>query len=292
MSIRALRTFLAVQQHGSFRAAAEIEGLTPSAVSHQMKNLEQLWEVKLFDRSLRTPTLTEIGTALVEDAKSVVDAYDNLPSKARSGDAMMGELTLGAVPTTLTGLIPAGLSRLKGMYPDLRARIVPGLTNELLRQLERSQIDAAFISRPEVLPEAFNFEEITSEELVLLVPQDCEDLPPIDLLRTFPFIRFTRDAVVGRQIEAWLQKNNIQVAEVMELEGLDAISSMVAARLGVSVVPDSWSQVNQLSTVKKLKLEANGPKRVLGVVSRSTSRRSSAVSAVKEALLEAVRDGS
>lgn len=288
MSIRALRTLIAVHRHGSFRAAADAEYLTPSAVSHQMKNLEESWGLELFDRSLKTPALTQTGLTLVGEAERLVAAYDALPAKVRSGDDLSGELILGAVPTTLTGLVPAGLAQLKTKHPGVRVRIVPGLSNQLLLQLARGQIHAAVVSRPEVLPKPLNFSQIMSEELVLLVAEGTDARPPEELLRSNPFIRFTRDAVVGRQVEAWLRKRGIEVTDAMELEGLEAISSMVAANLGVSIVPRSCFAEHEHLPLKWVPLEENGPRRVIGLVEDRASPRAKVIDAVKEALLEAV----
>ena len=146
MSIRALRSIISVHRHGSFRAAADAEFLTPAAISQQMRHLEVSWELELFDRTLRTPKFTSTGLALVTEAESVVSAYDNLADKVKSNNEMSGELILGAVPTTLTGLVPLALSQLEKIHPDIRVRISPSLTTQLLLQIDRGQIDAAIIS--------------------------------------------------------------------------------------------------------------------------------------------------
>lgn len=288
MSIRALRTLIAVHRYGSFRAAADAEGLTPSAVSHQMKNLEETWGLALFDRSQKTPAFTQTGLALVGEASVLVETYDALPAKLMSRDGLSGELILGAVPTTLTNLIPHGLSRLSTLHPGIRVRIVPGLTTQLLLQLDRGQIHAAIVSRPDVWPTHLAFSELVSEELVLLVAKSVEDKPPEELLRSLPFIRFTRDAVVGKKIEAWLQQRGIAVTDAMELEGLDAISSMVAAELGVSIVPQSCFAEPRDLPLRRIPLEQNGPRRVIGLVSRVSSPRAQMVAAVEQALLAAI----
>jgi DNA-binding transcriptional LysR family regulator len=129
MSIRALRTLISVHRHGSFRAAAEAEHLTPAAVSQQMRNLETSWNLEIFERSQRTPKLTVVGLALVREASIVVASYDNLADKVSARDDISGELILGAVPTTLTGLVPLALSQLKVLHQGLQIRIVPGLSN-------------------------------------------------------------------------------------------------------------------------------------------------------------------
>jgi len=291
MSIRALRTLLTVHRHGSFRAAAEVEGLTPAAVSQQMRNLETSWDLPLFDRSQRTPQLTETGLSLVGEASAVVAAYDNLADLVRSRDTLSGDLIVGAVPTTLTGLVPLALSQLKVLHPGIRVRIVPGLTHQLLLQLERGQIHTAVISRPDVLSATLLFTEIAQEELVLLVAQNAETLPLEDQLRTQPFIRFNRDAVVGRQVEAWLQRNGIVVRDAMELDALEAISSMVAAGLGISIVPQRCVNEHRSLPLRTLSLGQGGPKRVLGLVSQMDSPRTRIINATHDALVSAVSIG-
>lgn len=291
MSIRALRTLLAVHKHGSFRAAAEAEHLTPSAVSLQMRHLEEGLDLNLFERVQRTPQLTATGLALVAEAEAVLTAYDTLADRVSPKDELSGELILGAVPTTLTGLVPLALSELRDRHPGIRVRIVPGLSNQLLSQLDRGQIHAAVISRPDVLSKPMQFSWLADEELVLLVCPNTEDLPPADLLRSRPFIRFNRDAVVGKQIETWLQTNDLRVNDVMELEGLEAISSMVAADLGISIVPHRCVRENDRLPLKTLSLGEGSPRRVLGLVSRQGASRANLVGAIETALSEAVAIG-
>ena len=291
MSIRALRTLLSIHQYGSFRAAAEAEGLTPAAVSLQMRTLEESWNLTLFDRSQKTPRLTETGLALVGEAEALLTAYETLPERVSNSDEMTGELILGAVPTTLTGLVPLALSKLKQRYPGIRVRIVPGLSHQLLTQIDRGLVHAAVISRPDVLNTNLDFSKVAMEELVLLTSRDTEERPPKELLESHPFIRFNRDAVVGKQIEAWLQANGIVVQEAMELEGLEAVSSMVAADLGISIVPRRCIRENEHLPLKTILLGKDSPQRILGIVRRSDSPRVRLIKAVEEVLLEAVLIG-
>lgn len=78
MSIRYLKTLLAIAEKGSFAAAARTVNLTQSAVSMQMKALEDDLGLSLFDRSRRPPVLTEAGKALVPRARQIVVSYENL----------------------------------------------------------------------------------------------------------------------------------------------------------------------------------------------------------------------
>jgi DNA-binding transcriptional LysR family regulator len=291
MSIRMLKTLIAVEDHGTFGAAAGAVFVTHAAVSQQMKALEQMWDVAIFDRSRRTPVFTPTGRALVAKARDVVRDYDSLVASVTGSDGLTGNILLGAVSTTLTGLVPLSIASLKSAFPDLLVRVMPGLTHQLLRQVERGTMDVAIISHPGTLSPVFEWAEIATEPLQILTSENTPIDDPITLLRTNPFIRFSREAVVGTMIESWLQDNKIQVRDIMELENLDAISSMVLSNLGVSIVPRPCVQPMTSLPLRHIPLPKGGPVRRLGLVSRANSRKNRVIDEIHAALMQAVQIG-
>jgi len=288
MSIRVLKTLIAVEENGTFSAAADAVFVTHAAVSQQMKTLEEEWGIAIFDRTRRTPVLTPTGRALVSKAREVVAAYDNLVPSVLGDDGLRGKLMLGAVPTTLIGLTPAAISMLKTEFPELHVSVQPGLTNELLHQVERGNLDAAIISKPNLLPRRLNWDEIAIEPMQLLASVETESDDPVHLLKTNPFIRFSRNAVVGMMIEKWLQSQKIDVNDTMELEGLEAISNMVFCNLGVSIAPKSCVHAINRLPLKYLPLGPDAPARHLGLISRDDSARARVIEEVHIKLLDAV----
>jgi len=291
MSIRQLRTLLAIQDHGSFSAAAAASHITHAAVSQQMKALETLWGVALFDRKGRHTELTPTGRALAAKAAEIIRTYDGILESVIGDQGFQGEFVLGAVPTTLTGLVPLALSLLRQRHADLRVRIYPGLSRQLMQQLDRGAIDAAIITRPELLPQGLACLDIAAEPMQLLAPPQTKSDDPIELLRTRPFIRFDRNAIFGQMVEGWLQKHKITVRDSMELEGLEAISSMVMANLGVSIVPKRCVRNMNPLPVKRLALSGNPPARQLGLAYRDGTPKLSVIRAGETALLDAVEIG-
>lgn len=254
-----------------------------------MRALEEQWGVQIFDRSKRTPELTPTGRAVVARAREVVRAYDELLPSVLGDAGLHGDIALGALPTTLTALVPAVISLLKGAYPDVHVRVYPGLSHHLVTQVERGALDVALITRPQMLAPELSFLEVAQEPVQLLAALETKSNDPYRLLRDRPFIRFNRAAVVGHMIESWLQTRGIKVNETMELDGMEAISSMVHANLGVSLMPESCVQPINPLPLKRLPLGSGAPVRKLGLVHHRDSARMATLREVHRICLEVVK---
>lgn len=291
MSIRMLRTLIAVAERGTFSAAAEAVFVTHAAVSQQMRALENQWQVQIFNRSKRTPEFTPLGLALLEKATEVVRAYDSIVPSVLGDDGLKGQFDLGAVPTAMTGLVPLATAMLKAKYKDLGVSLYPGLTTHLLNQVERNALNAAIISKPDVVSRGLIWTPIAEEEMVLIMSRDVEGDDPRQILSTHPFIRFSRDAVVGGIIEEWLQSNDIGVSDTMELVGLEAISSMVMANLGVSIVPQPCVTVMNELPLRRIRLPGRPPRREIGLIQRKGSTKLRVAEEIVHALERAIAVG-
>ncbi|MDA7963460.1 LysR family transcriptional regulator [Ruegeria sp.] len=291
MSIRMLRTLIAVEKNHTFSAAADEVFVTHAAVSQQMRALEDEFGVTLFDRTKRTPELTPIGRAIVAKAKEVVSAYDDIVPSVLGDEGLSGEISLGALPTSLTGLAPLTVNLLKKKFNHLHVRVNPGLTLPLLAEIERGRLDAAVISKPPSLPAQITAKYLTEERMQLLAAPNAPSDDPLTLIAENPFIRFNRNAVVGQLIENWLQEMNLRVEETMELESLEAISSMVAANLGVSIVPETCVKSPNPMPVKRISLGENAPSRQLVLIYRSDNPRTRILEILHTTILEAISIG-
>ncbi len=268
MSIRRLKTLIAVAEKGTFAAAATARFVSHAAVSQQMKTLEDELGVSIFDRSRRSPVLNQHGRNLVAKARDVVHAYNNMVSSVHDDDRVVGELVFGAVSTCMTSLVPRVVGMLKRRYPKLHVRVVPGLSAELQIQVERGYLDAAVLSEPPFLPNGLSWRAFAEEPLILLASLEEESDDPEWLLESRPFIRFNRRAWLGRQIDEWLQANKLNIREGMELDTLESISSMVFYQLGVSIVPRRCVPSARPLPLKRIPLGPSARPRILGVVAR------------------------
>lgn len=291
MTIRLLKTLIAVADHGTFSAAADAVFVTHAAVSQQMKALEEEWQIALFDRTHRTPVLTPAGRAIVTRAREIVRAYETLVPSVLGDEGLRGRLTLGVLPTILTGLVPCAIAAIRAKFPELHIGVVPGQTHEHLTELERGRLDAAIITKPHVVPPNLTWHPVAEEPMELLTSVEVSSDDPEEILSTNPFIRFSRRAVVSSMIDHWLQEKNIVVHDTMELENLESISGMVYADLGVSIVPSRCFQPPNPLPLRHISLGSDAPVRQLGLAAQANTVKLRILEEVHHQLLQAVRAG-
>lgn len=268
VSIRHLKTFLAVAESGSFAAAARSVHRTQSAVTMQIKSLENELGVALFDRSKRPPVLSEVGRDFLPRAAEVVQSYERL-FQTVAGSSVEGHLRLGVVPSAITGVMPKALVALRAKYPRLHIELAMGLSADLVERVCRNILDAAIVSELTKGGSGLKWSSFSREPLILIAPMNAPELPAEELVATFPFIRYTRQSWVGQLIDAFLKRRRLRVHETMTLDTLEAITTMVYHGLGVSIVPLRETGDHFSLPVRRLAFPGETVYRVIGLVHAS-----------------------
>ncbi len=235
--IRELKTFIAVAQHGTFAGAGERVGLTQSAVSAQMHRLEEHLGVTLFDRTGRSATLNAAGKRTLALAQELISLYARLADQ--EGEAVQGGLlNVGAIASAQVSLLPDALALFHREFPAWRVRLVPGVSLNLLAQVDAGEIDLAVIIRPPfALSPELEWRMLATEPFVLLVPAPLAATPWRAALEREPFIRYDRRSFGGRQVEQFLRKLRIAVHDWIEVDELQGIVQLVARGMGVALLP-------------------------------------------------------
>ncbi|WP_315335230.1 LysR family transcriptional regulator [Pseudomonas grimontii] len=235
--LRELKTFIAVTRHGTFAAAGMHIGLTQSAVSAQIRQLEQALGVQLFDRTGRQATLNAAGLRALPLAKEILETFNRMAVPVNAND-YRGELKVGAITTAQTGLLPHALVRLRQAAPTVECKVVPGVSLELLSQVDAAELDSAIIIRPPFdLPKELYVQVLRKEPFVLVVPNALAGDDPLQLLNTQPHVRYDRASFGGRLVSRFLREQKLDVQVALELDELEAIVRMVECGLGVSLIP-------------------------------------------------------
>lgn len=237
MNLAHLRTLVAIADAQSFATAADNLYLTPSAISHQMRDLEDELGVSLFDRATRPPRLNSHGHALVEQGRDLLTRFDTLSTLARTPGEIGGRLMLGCVSGVSSDLIPEALKSLRASHPAVLVRMEEGLSDQLANRVRRRELDAAIITE---LPETDTDLKsllITEEPMVMVAPPECTLTSWREVLGAYPFIRLNRNAGMGKVIDRALRAEHIAVEEAMELDSSEAVVGMARAGLGAGAVP-------------------------------------------------------
>ena len=235
--IKEFKTFIAVARDGTFTGAGTHLGLTQSAVSAQIKRLEEYLGVELFDRGARAAVLNAHGREMLAQAEELVAMAERMVTTAGAGQ-VSGSLRIGAIASVQQDLLVDALGRFRAVYPEVRVRIVPGVSLSLLGQVDAGEVDMAVLIRPPfTLPPELGWHRLLSEPVMLAVPASLPDAPWRELLAAQPFIRYDRASFGGRVVDIFLKKHRLNVHEAVELDEIEAIANMVRHGLGVALLP-------------------------------------------------------
>lgn len=279
MELRHLKTLVAIADHGTFSAAGEVIGLTQSAVSLHVKALEDAFSTPLFDRRTRPPILNAQGRELVENAREILERCAQAKS-ALTSSKIAGSLELGAVPSSLTGIIPLALVDLKSAHPDLRINVCSGLSDVLSIKVRNGDLDAAVVTEPVNLPSDLRWTPVAREPFVVIAPKGMRGKKDRDLLENQPFIQFSTKTWAGQQIARHLQMRKIKTVNFMDIDSLEAIGLMVSLGLGVSVVPLRCGAKELPYELENVPFGSPQLFRVIGVLERADNPRARLVQAL------------
>ena len=174
MELQQLRYVLAVAEKRNFTRAAEQCFVVQSALSHQIKALEQELGVALFARTSRRVELTDAGAAFLPAARASLEAAERAAADATATVGQVrGTLTVGVIPTVTAVDIPAALGRFHRAHPAVRIALRHGGSDELVSALRAGRVDVAVLGLPDATtPDRVRSVELARERLVAVLAAD------------------------------------------------------------------------------------------------------------------------
>lgn len=285
--IRELKTFICVAQRGTFAAAGQQVGLTQSAVSAQIKSLEQTLGVRLFDRTGRAATINAAGQRAIPLAEEILRLFERMGA-ADSGNDFHGSLRIGAIGTVQTGILPQALVALRKQAPFIETHLVPGVSLNLLSQVDAGELDLAIMIKPPfALPKDLHAEVIAREAFVLIAAKNVPGDDPLAILAQQPFVRYDRGSFGGRLVTQFLKEQKLHVQQALELDELDAIVKMVGSGLGVALVPKAGLWLEHSADVRVLELHELTFFREIVLVSKYRQKHSALFNIFRSCVMEA-----
>ena len=283
MDTRQLKTLVAITTHGTFTKAADIVGLTPSAVSQQIQTLETELNVKLFERSSRPPHLTPQGLQVFELAKEILRLEENTKASLK-GNKISGILRLGTVRTSALNLLPRAIVKMHDQYPALKINLRVGLSSSMIADVASGRLDAAVVAEHMSLPSQLRWSPFLSEPLWLIAPASVAERDPIHILSTYPFIRYSNNVPLANLIDTEISRLGVVTLDVAEIDTIGSIVTCVRQGLGVSVVPHVSLQSSDDQALARVPFGQPQVTRQIGIVERMNSPRGEVIARLHKLL--------
>ena len=289
MDTRQLKTLLAIQSHGTFAQAADIVGLTPSAVSQQVHALEDELRVTIFDRSSRPPRITPEGLQVVEMARDILRREEDTRASLR-GDQIAGTLMLGSVRSSALNLLPRAMVEMRQRYPDLKPSLRVSLSTTLIADVAAGRLDAAIVAEQVGFPSALRWSPFLREPLLLIAPKGMGADDPIELLNTRPYIRFRSAVPLANLIDTELSRLGVVTNDVAEIDTIGSIVTCVRQGLGISVVTHVALQEPEDLNIIRRPFGTPQVTRQIGIVERIAAPRAEIIARLHAVLAELCGD--
>lgn len=236
LSIRQLEYLVAVADADTFALAAERVGVSPSALSQGLAELERRIGVPLFDREGRRRVLRNDVRPVLDHARQVVALTADLTEwaqRTRSGD--QGQLRLGMIDASAVQHHAEALRRFRAEHPELRIHLRVAPSGELLRELVGGALDLAVCVEPPESVRGVGTEPLLSEDLSVYAPDGRRQPGPG--AGWGPWVLFPRGAHTRAVAETALRRRGAQLDVVAESHQPEVLCEMVRLGLGWSVLP-------------------------------------------------------
>jgi len=241
-SVRA-RAFLESAERGSFRAAADALGYTPSAVSQLVAALEKDLKLNLLVRSKKGVTVTPEGSRLLPIVRSYLAREKEMYELASEMQGLsVGNLTIAAYPSIATTWLPELVRTFQRDYPNIEFSIMEGVRQDLFHNLDQHVADMAFLAYAE--PMDYEWIPLAEEEMIAVLPEGH----PLAEAATYPLSRLEEENFImtswghDQELLNLFRKNNLSPHIKYTTYDTPATLAMVRMGLGISICNELAAQ--------------------------------------------------
>ncbi len=242
MADRRLQVFHAVAKQLSFTKAAEVLFMTQPAVTFQIKQLEEHFNTRLFDRGHGRITLTPAGDLVLEYAERILGLSSEMDIRlAEMTGEVGGSLLVGASTTIAEFMLPTILGEFKSKNPQVRPRLIVGNSETIETRVSEHAIDIGFIESPSHQPNLLTEESCVDELVVICSPKfplaRYKELTPRQIVE-FPYVSREPGSGTREFTDAYLHQAGItpdQIHTVIEMGSPVAVIGVVETGLGFAI---------------------------------------------------------
>lgn len=240
MTLLTYQVFKTVADHGSFRKAADILGLTPSAISHAISSMENELGFSVLNRSKSGVTLTNYGENLLPYVNAVLNSDESLwQAIAEFNGLKKGKVKVGCFSSICTSWLPDIMNSFKKKYPDIMIEVFQGTYDDVSYWLKNGVVDIGFLSVSSAgdIP----IEPLYKDKLVCVVPKglfdkNTDEVMHISELRNHQFV--TQRESTDADIQNFLKENSLNVQSNYHVVDDLSTIALVANGFGICLMPE------------------------------------------------------
>lgn len=291
--MRHIRAFLAAARIGNFtRAAAELH-VSQSALTVQIRQLEDALGVRLFDRGKRRVSLTQAGKeALVPLERLLVDAESIISRTRELAGLRRGIVSLAVLPSVGAQILPPVLKEFVALHPGVVVQIRDVLGERIIEAVKKEEVD--FGIGPKLHPDRdLKTSLLMLDELCALVPQSHlyarRDSLTLKELAAGPLILTTRDSSIREIVDAAAKREKLTLSLAFEASNMLTAIGLVKAGLGISISTRLYSGAQRSTDVRSIPILKPSLSRRIEVIQKKDKSLSSAAAKMVEIFKKVVQ---
>lgn len=275
-----LQLFHLVAEHRNFTRAGRAAGITQSAITRQIRGMEERLGVPLFERTTRQVRLTAAGAALHARSGAILGGVEDAIRTLRDGAALTPKtLRVGIARTIGLAYLPGFFHAFQRKFPRVQLHVSHESSGFILAAVEGGELDAGVVSPPPQLSRALQVTHRFNDEFVAIAPpktrlDSARPMSPVELEKVFARQRWlviSRQTNTGKRLHGWLERHGVQIEPAMEADNFDFIVNLVSLGLGVSLVPHRVLALHPKSRpVQRVRVQPKFSRELVVVVRRQT----------------------
>jgi DNA-binding transcriptional LysR family regulator len=296
MHIETLKVFCDIIESGSFSYAASQNFVTQSAVSQQVRSLEEKYDCRLIERGRAGVKPTPAGQILYNASKEIVRRFMELENRLREiGSVVGGSIRVGTVYSVGLHELPPYLSEFLRKYPAVNLHLEYLRSNRIYEDLVEGKIDLGVVAYPAKRSQIVTI-PFRHDELVLIVPADnpLAKLNKVSFsqLHGHKFVGYERDIPTRKAADRILRDHGVKPVYSMEFDNIETIKRAVETGLGIAMVPKLTAEVeNTRGTLRLLEFQEGTFTRPLAIIYKRGRELSPAVRKFIEILTVGTQPG-
>ncbi|NRB02926.1 MAG: hydrogen peroxide-inducible genes activator [Rhodobacteraceae bacterium] len=274
LTLKHLRYFAALAQYRHFANAADASGISQPALSLQIKQLEELTGTSLVERGGRNVQLTALGEDLAQRAEAILRSVDDIGDVVRAAQSeLAGPFRLGVIPTIAPYLLPPVVQAVSAKYPKIDLNLRETITDRLVEETARGEIDAALVALP-ISHTAFTQVELFSESFVLVrhPSEKAVPVPDVETLQHMRLLLLEEGHCFREQALEFCNVGTKPARNIMDGSSLTTLVQMVASGLGLTLIPEMAARIEaQSADVSLSSFPDPQPQRRIGMLWRKNN---------------------